>query len=305
MGKIAFLFAGQGAQYSGMGRELAEISPAAKTVFTRADELRPGTSSQCFTGSEEELAVTANTQPCLYCVDLAAARALEEAGVHADFAAGFSLGEIAALTFAGVFSDREGFGFVCKRALAMQAAAERHPGGMAAVLKLSNEQAEAICAEFTQVYPVNYNCPGQLVAAGDREELTRFAERVAEEKGRAKLLKVGGGFHSPFMDEAADALRPVLDGMTLQAPRLPVYANLDAAPYQAEQAKSYIANQINHPVRWQETLEKMAAAGADTFIEVGPGKTLSGLVKKTVGGARILNVQDAESLRAAVKEIVS
>lgn len=305
MGKIAFLFAGQGAQYSGMGRELAEISPAAKTVFTRADELRPGTSSQCFTGSEEQLAVTANTQPCLYCVDLAAARALEEAGVHADFAAGFSLGEIAALTFAGVFSDRDGFGFVCKRALAMQAAAERHPGGMAAVLKLSNEQAETICAEFTQVYPVNYNCPGQLVAAGDREELTRFAERVAEEKGRAKLLKVGGGFHSPFMDEAADALRPVLDGMTLQAPRLPVYANLDAAPYQAEQAKSHIANQINHPVRWQETLEKMAAAGADTFIEVGPGKTLSGLVKKTVGGARILNVQDAESLRAAVKEIVS
>lgn len=305
MGKIAFLFAGQGAQYSGMGRELAEISPAAKTVFTRADELRPGTSSQCFTGSEEELAVTANTQPCLYCVDLAAARALEEAGVHADFAAGFSLGEIAALTFAGVFSDRDGFGFVCKRALAMQAAAERHPGGMAAVLKLSNEQAEAVCAEFTQVYPVNYNCPGQLVAAGDREELTRFAERVAEEKGRAKLLKVGGGFHSPFMDEAADALRPVLDGMTLQAPRLPVYANLDAAPYQAEQAKFHISNQINHPVRWQETLEKMAAAGADTFIEVGPGKTLSGLVKKTVGGARILNVQDAESLRAAVKEIVS
>ena len=139
MGKIAFVFAGQGAQYSGMGQSLCEVSPAAKAVFDAADKLRPGTSEQCFTGTAEELSITKNTQPCLYCVDLAAAKALEEAGVTPDYVAGFSLGEIAALSFAGVFSEEQGFDFVCKRAEAMQKAGEENPGAMAAVLKLKNE----------------------------------------------------------------------------------------------------------------------------------------------------------------------
>ena len=148
MGKIAFVFAGQGAQYSGMGQSLCEMSPAARAVFDVADKLRPGTSQQCFTAPVEELSITENTQPCLYCVDLAAAKALEEAGVRADVAAGFSLGEIAALSFAGVFTPEQGFDFVCKRGRAMQAAGEANPGAMAAVLKLSNEQVEALCAGF-------------------------------------------------------------------------------------------------------------------------------------------------------------
>ena len=154
MGKIAFVFAGQGAQYSGMGQSLCEISPAARAVFDVADKLRPGTSQQCFTAPVEELSITENTQPCLYCVDLAAAKALEEAGVRADVAAGFSLGEIAALSFAGVFTPEQGFDFVCKRGRAMQAAGEANPGAMAAVLKLSNEQVEALCAGFEKVWPV-------------------------------------------------------------------------------------------------------------------------------------------------------
>ena len=168
MGKIAFVFAGQGAQYSGMGQSLREASPAARAVFDVADTLRPGTSAQCFAAPVEELSITENTQPCLYCVDLAAAKALEEAGVIPDYAAGFSLGEIAALSFAGVFSPEEGFGFVCRRGRAMQKAGEENPGAMAAVLKLSNEQVEQLCAGFEKVWPVNYNCPGQLVCAGEK-----------------------------------------------------------------------------------------------------------------------------------------
>ena len=282
MGKIAFVFAGQGAQYSGMGQSLCEMSPAARAVFDVADKLRPGTSQQCFTAPVEELSITENTQPCLYCVDLAAAKALEEAGVRADVAAGFSLGEIAALSFAGVFTPEQGFDFVCKRGRAMQAAGEANPGAMAAVLKLSNEQVEALCAGFEKVWPVNYNCPGQLVCAGEKSQIEAFCQKVEEAGGRAKMLAVSGGFHSPFME--------------------PVYANYTARPYDIA-AKELLVNQVKNPVRWQETVERLAQRGVDTFIECGPGKTLCGLIRKTVKGATVLNVQDAETLRAAVEAV--
>ena len=239
MGKVAFVFSGQGAQYTGMGKSLWEKSPAARAVFETADSQRPGTSQQCFTAPVEELSVTKNTQPCLYCVDLAAARALEEAGVKADYVAGFSLGEVAALSFAGVFPGEEGFGFVCKRAEAMQRAAEENPGAMAAVLKLKNEQVEAICQEFEQVWPVNYNCPGQLVVAGEKGQIEAFCKKVAEAGGRAVPLAVSGGFHSPFMESAGEELRTVLAGMELREPRVPVYANLNARPYTRRGPRSF------------------------------------------------------------------
>lgn len=299
MGKIAFVFSGQGAQYSGMGKTLCEVSPAAKQVFDLADSIRPGTSEQCFTGTAEELSVTKNTQPCLYCVDLAAARALEEAGIHADYAAGFSLGEIAALTFAGVFSDSDGFAFVCKRAEAMQLAAQENPGAMAAVLKLPFDRVEALCGEFGKMYPVNYNCPGQLVVAGAVEEMDAFREKVAGAGGKAVPLAVSGGFHSPFMESASARLEAALTELPLSAPRLPVYANCTARPYEGD-AKRLIVQQVKNPVRWQETVEALNAEGVDTFIEVGAGKTLCGLVKKTIKGARVLNVEDADSLKAAL-----
>lgn len=302
MSKIAFLFSGQGSQYSGMGKSLCEASPAARQVFEIADKIRPGTSAQCFTGSVEELSVTKNTQPCLYCVDLAAARALEEAGVHADFAAGFSLGEIAALAFGGFFSEEGGFSFVCKRGEAMQQAAEENPGAMAAVLKLNNETVENLCGEFQQVWPVNYNCPGQLVVAGEKEELARFCARVGEAGGKAVPLAVSGGFHSPLMESAAEKLHGVLETAVLKEPRLPVYANYTARPY-AGDLKELVERQVKSPVRWQETLEALAAEGVDIFIECGPGKTLSGLVKKTLKDVTILRVEDAETLRAAVEAL--
>lgn len=305
MRKIAFLFSGQGAQYPGMGKSLYEGSAAAKKVFDTADSLRPGTSDQCFAGTAEELSSTQNTQPCLYCVDLAAARALEEAGVHADFAAGFSLGEIAALTFAGVFSEEDGFSFVTRRGLAMDAAARKTPGAMAAVLKLPNETVEQLCGGFSQVWPVNYNCPGQLVVAGVQEELPKFCEKVSAAGGRAVPLAVSGGFHSPLMEPAAQELAPALESMRLSAPRLPVYANATARPYEPETARELLLRQVKSPVRWQETLEALAAQGVDTFVECGAGKTLSGLVKKTLKDVTVLRVEDMETLQAAVDAIKS
>lgn len=300
MGKIAFVFSGQGAQYPGMGETLCSTSPAAKGVFALADAARPGTSAQCFSGTAEELSITQNTQPCVYCVDLAAAKALEEAGIHPDFVAGFSLGEIAALTFGGVFTPEAGFGFVCKRAQAMQQAAEENPGAMAAVLKLSNEKVEELCAQFEKVWPVNYNCPGQLVVAGEPGQLAAFQAKVKEAGGRAAPLAVSGGFHSPLMESAAGKLQKALEGISLQEPSLPVYANATARPYEGDM-KALLVRQVKSPVRWQETIESLAQQGADTFFECGPGKTLCGLIKKTVKTAQAYQVQDAETLKAALE----
>lgn len=300
MGKIAFVFSGQGAQYPGMGQSLAQCSSAAGQVFQLADRIRPGTSRQCFAGTQEELSLTRNTQPCLYCVDLAAALALEERGIQADYAAGFSLGEAAALTFAGVFGSEAGFRFVCRRAEAMDSAAQANPGGMAAILKLTNQQVEDLCKEFTQVFPVNYNCPGQLVVAGEKEQLAAFQAKVKEAGGRAAPLAVSGGFHSPFMESAAQELEKVLEDMALAKPRLPVYANYHARPY-GDNAKELLVKQVKNPVRWQETVEALAAQGVDTFLECGPGKTLCGLIKKTIKTAKVFQVQDEETLKAAAE----
>ena len=302
MGKIAFVFAGQGAQYSGMGQSLCEMSPAARAVFDVADKLRPGTSQQCFTAPVEELSITENTQPCLYCVDLAAAKALEEAGVTPDYVAGFSLGEIAALSFAGVFTGEQGFDFVCKRAEAMQKAGEENPGAMAAVLKLKNEQVEELCAGFEKVWPVNYNCPGQLVCAGEKSQIEEFCGKVAEAGGKAVPLAVSGGFHSPFMESASQTLKEVLEPMELSEAKVPVYANYTAQPYDGT-AKELVTQQVKNPVRWQETVERLVELGVDTFIECGPGKTLFGLIRKTAKGVKTLNVQDAESLQAALEAL--
>lgn len=307
MGSVAFLFAGQGAQHPTMGVDLIEASPAAAEVFAIADEVRPGTSEQCRSASKEELSQTENTQPCVFVHDLAAAAALRERGVVPTACAGFSLGEVAALTFAGSFDTRAGFELVCERAVLMAAAAERHPGGMRAVIKLDAEQVEGLAKQAGEdCWPVNYNSPQQTVVAGAPEALQELDVLVKEAGGRAMKVAVSGAFHSPYMAEATEGLATYIqDGHAPSPLLIPVMANMTAAPYPADPraASDVLGNQVSHAVRWVDTLHALQDQGIDTFIEVGPGKTLSGLVKRTLSDVRVYSCETAEQVAAIADEL--
>lgn len=297
MGKIAFIFSGQGAQYSGMGKELYNASPAAKAVYDMADSVREGTSKQCFEGSTEELCKTVNTQPCVFTADLAAAYALVERGIKPDCVAGFSLGEIAALAFSKMLSDEEAFKLVCKRGELMDKAATENPGAMAAVMKLTPQQVEEICAKFDRTYPVNYNSPAQTVVATTSENADKFCEAVKEAGGRAKLLAVSGAFHSPFMAEAADGLAEYMENVDFSQPETVIYSDVTAKPYEGDY-KALVKAQVESPVKWQTIVENMVADGVDTFIEVGVGKTLTGLVKRINGDVKAFKVETPADIEA-------
>ncbi|MGM9647713.1 MAG: ACP S-malonyltransferase [Eubacteriales bacterium] len=305
MGKIALLFAGQGAQTPGMGRDLYEKSPAAKKIFDMGEANRPGTLATCFEGTKEELTLTENTQPCLFLTDLACAYALTEAGVKVDGVAGFSLGEIAALAFAGVLFDNDAFRLVTLRGEKMAECAARHPGGMAAVVKLSDNKVEELAASFDEVWPVNYNCPGQVACAGKKEQIAPFCDAVKAAGGRGIPLAVSGAFHTPYMQDATKALAEALTTLPVSEDHLPIWSNLtgDLYPASADEIRSAIAAQASNSVRWADTLRKMQAEGYDTFIEVGAGKTLSGLVAKTLTDVTIANVADVASLEATLSAL--
>lgn len=297
MGKIAFIFSGQGAQYSGMGKELYDFSPAAKAVYDMADSVREGTSKQCFEGSTEELCKTVNTQPCVFTADLAAAYALVERGIKPDCVAGFSLGEIAALAFSKMLSDEEAFKLVCKRGELMDKAATENPGAMAAVMKITPQQVEEICSKFDKTYPVNYNSPAQTVVATTSENADKFCEAVKEAGGRAKLLAVSGAFHSPFMAEAADGLAEYMENVDFSQPETVIYSDVTAKPYEGDY-KALVKAQVESPVKWQTIVENMVADGVDTFIEVGVGKTLTGLVKRINGDIKAFKVETPADIEA-------
>ncbi len=297
MGKNVFVFSGQGSQYPGMGKSMYDNSPAARAVFDMAERVRPGTIKQCFEGTSEELALTINTQPCVFAADLAAAAAVAEKGIKPDYAAGFSLGEIAAIAFSGMLSYEEAFKLVCKRAEYMDEAANSDKGAMAAVLKLTPEKVEEICKDFKRAYPVNYNSPAQTVVAAAEDEIEALCARVKEEKGRAVRLAVSGAFHSPFMAEAAKKLAEYLEGVEFSQPEIPVYSNYTAQPYEGDY-KALISAQVQNPVKWQTTVENLIAQGADRFIEVGVGKTLTGLIKKINAGVTAVNIENKEGLDA-------
>ncbi|NLB62115.1 MAG: ACP S-malonyltransferase [Clostridiales bacterium] len=303
MGKIAFVFAGQGAQYSGMGKDIYEHSQAAKRVFNMADSIRENTSSLCFEGTKEQLSITKNTQPALFCVNLACAYALQEKGITPDGVAGFSLGEIPALAFCDVLSDEDAFSLVCKRGEFMQECAEKHGGAMAAVLRLPNERVEEICQSFENVFPVNYNCDGQLVVAGLASEIDAFLEAVAKEGGRSIKLQVSGAFHTRFMEDASQRLSVELEKLQLNAPKVPLYSNYTALPYTSG-IKGHITEQLKNPVLWQKTIENMIENGFTIFIEVGAGKVLSGLINKISNQVSVFNVEDYKTLINTVAKIL-
>lgn len=278
MGKIAFVFSGQGDQYPGMGKNLTQY-PSAEAVFQMCDYIRPGTSSQCFSGTADELKETKNTQPCLFAMELAAARLLCESGIKPDSLAGFSLGEIVACTVAGIFDDETGFRLVCKRAELMQNAAEKLDTAMAAVVRLTENQLEELCQSYSNVYPVNFNCPGQITVAGLWSEMPDFISDVKAAGGRAIPLKVKGAFHSPFMREAADAFAKKLTNVEYKKNTVELYSNMTAKPY-TDDVIGLLSEQICSPVRWEDIIRNMIASGVDTFIEIGPGQTLTNMIKK-------------------------
>ncbi len=279
MGRIAFVFSGQGDQFPGMGRELCEQYPAAREVFALCDTLRPGTSEQCFFGSDEELKETKNTQPCLFAMELAAASVLTERGIIPEAVAGFSLGEVVAAAFAGLFDRETGFKLVCKRGELMQEAADKLDTSMAAVVKLDNGKVKVLCAAYSDVYPVNFNCPGQVSVAGLTSQMAEFAADVKAAGGRALPIKVKGGFHSPFMNGAAEAFGRELAQVDFQSPKTMLYSNKTASPYTDEPAR-LLSEQICSPVLWEELIRNMIASGIDTFVEIGPGKTLKNMIGK-------------------------
>ena len=298
MARLAFVFSGQGAHRTGMGRELYDSLPVVRSVFERHEKYRPGTTGQCFEKGDW-LQSTLNAQPCLYTLSLAIARALEKEGAAPYMTAGFSLGEISALSFADVFDGDDGFRFVCERAQAMHDASQKHPGGMTAVLNLTNADVEALCREIGGLYPVNYNSPGQVVVAGDMEALKQLALSVPNQGGRALPLRVSGAFHSPFMVSAAQRLTEELENVHLVPPRIPVYGNLTALPY-GEDVKAPLIKQVVSPVQWQKTIENMIQAGAAAFIEVGAGTTLTGLIKRIDPNAAAMSVEDLRSFEEAI-----
>lgn len=291
MGKIAFVFSGQGDQFPGMGKDLYEKYPVAKKIYDLCDEIRPGTSDQCFNGTEEELKETKNTQPCLYAMELAAASVLMEKGITPDVVAGFSLGEVVAATVSGAFDNETGFRLVCKRGELMQSEAEKWDTSMAAVVKLTPEQVRAVCSKYSDVYPVNFNCPGQITVSGLSSQMTAFFVDVKAAGGRAIPLKVKGAFHSPFMKAAAESFAEELKKAEVKERSITLYSNMTAEPY-ADDVIGLLSSQICSPVQWETIIRNMVSDGVDTFIEIGPGKTLTNMIQKISTDVKAVNITE-------------
>lgn len=297
MGKIAFVFSGQGAQKPGMGLSLLEASPAARQMADIASDALRRDMIAGLSMESEAMNRTENTQPLLLLVDLMAFAAAREQGLSPDMVAGFSLGEYAALVACGALSAEEAFPLVAKRAEYMS---EAPPGAMAAVLGLNRDALAEAIAEVREgfVTPVNFNCPGQIVVAGDQAAIAELTALLKAQRKRALPLKVSGAFHSKYMAEASGRLRKDLDGAQWRSPRIPIYMNVDARSH-TDGFAALMEAQCKSPVYWEDTLYALRDAGAETFVECGPGGVLSGLIKKTLV-TNIAAIEDAESLQSAV-----
>jgi [acyl-carrier-protein] S-malonyltransferase len=291
-GRVAFCFPGQGSLEVGMGRDVATAFPEALDVFERAS-IAAGLDLQrlCFEAPEEELVETEVQQPALVATSLAVLAALKARGIKPDFVVGHSVGEFAALAAAGALRVEEAVALVRERGLAMAEAARRNPGSMAAILGLDDEVVERICRRILNVWPANYNCPGQIVVSGENAAVTEVC-LVAEQEGarRAVKLRVSGAFHSPLVARAADRLKPALERVKFAEPDSPFMSTVTARVESARRMGPLLVEQLTAPVRFTQAAQALIRDGAHTFVEVGPGNVLSGLVKRIDRSVKTVSV---------------
>ena len=302
---IAFLFPGQGSQYINMGKELYENIEECKNIFDKGQEiLAMPIKELIFEGSNEELTRTKNSQPAILLTSLACQKALELEGISADYTVGLSLGEYGALIYSGVLSFEDGLRLIKKRAEIMDSAVSSEEGTMAAVLKLSEEKVQDLinrASKFGLVEGANYNCPGQVVISGEHEAIKQSVKIAKELKGIAIPLKVSGPFHSSMYEKASHEFYRELEKANINEPIKTVYSNVKGEPYEKEDdIRELLRLQIMSPVLFEKSIRDLINKGVDTFIEVGPGKTLSGFVKKIDKEVNVYNVEDIKSLKETV-----
>ena len=298
MGKTAFIFPGQGAQVCGMGQDFYEQTKTGREIFDRASGLLGFSMPELCFEKNDRLDITEYTQAAMVTTSVAMLRVMEEQGYRADVAAGLSLGEYCALAAAGVMSDEDAIRTVRERGILMQEAVPAGVGGISAVLGMNAEEINAVVDPIANVQVANYNCPGQIVISGLKEAVEEASEKLKEAGARRVIpLNVSGPFHSYLLEEAGRKLGSFLDQIEICRPQIPYVANVTAQYVtEAAEVKPLLIRQVSSSVRWQQSVEAMIADGVDRFVEIGPGKTLSGFVKKINRQVTVLNVEKLEDL---------
>jgi [acyl-carrier-protein] S-malonyltransferase len=298
MTKIAFCFPGQGSLEAGMGRDIVEASPEAREVFDIGSEASGlDLHKLCFDTPLEEMVETELQQPALVATSLAFLAALKKRGIVPDYVVGHSVGEFAALAAAGAMNVRETIALVRERGLAMAEAARERPGSMAAILGLEDETVERICRKILGVWPANYNCPGQVVVSGEIDAVDECCARAEEEGARRTVkLRVSGAFHSPLVARAADRLRPAVEKVRFSEPTAPFMSTVTARLESAQRMGPLLVDQLTAPVRFTQAATELVREGSRTFVEVGPGNVLSGLVKRIDRSVKAISVNSLAAL---------